>query len=253
MKHTPILTVALLCLVATQLWAQQAAAPQPAPVAPAALTPAAPAFQPPIMVAGGVELYKMEAMKLLVTPTIKESAKRMTDDLVWRERIEMAMSTDSLFYDGLRLVRSRGVITGDNSLDDLTVYRAVKAFSVTPKEAKAWLVASRLMQMGEFKDDGVALTGVEESVLHTSSELFCQLRAKFGFESACRIMPRLSVTLGYAVDRDHEWYRQHRHLCCNDQEFADRDQARKNMEYAGADGMDIYDMHGPVVGHCSEY
>jgi hypothetical protein len=137
----------------------------------------------------GMSRYKLEAARQLVGPQIRANAAVYTSDERISELIATAYGLDSLLYDGVRLVRFRGALVTNDALDDYAIARAVHFFNVTPREAKAWLLASRLLQFQDFKDEGVGVTMLEQEICESANDIYWRLATYFGEEKAIAFLP----------------------------------------------------------------
>ena len=146
----------------------------------------------------GIGCYKTEAIRQLVTPLMEEQAAAWSADPRVRELVTLSRAVDNLVFDGMRLVRIRGVLVDNGPIDDFTVYRTVFYFNVTPAEARAWLLASRLMQMSHFKDNGAALMVMEQDLSDTAVDLALRLKTYFGDNAVFILMPHFAEEWGWA-------------------------------------------------------
>lgn len=172
----------LLGFVAESLWAQQ--------------VPQAQYFRP---FASGASEYKIAALKTLASPHVSLNAAQWTSDERVQELAALAQANDILLYDGLRLVRYRGALVTEGPIDEKAVARAVLSFNVEPQEAQAWLLASRLLQMTGYKDDGAALSALENDLIATGADLYLRLATYVGPQKALSCMPRLARLWGYRL------------------------------------------------------
>jgi len=179
--------VLLFAPFAGSLWAVEM--PVPASTVVAGGTPSSGYYR---VYPSGLSVYKIEAMRALVSPAMRDEAAHYSLDLRVQELICLARALDALTYDGFRLVRIRGALVCDGQIDASAVERTTYYFNVTPAEAYAWLLASRLMQMSHFKDDGVALMAVEGELYDTASDLAARLRTYFGDAGVAYFMPRFT-------------------------------------------------------------
>lgn len=155
-----------------------------------AQVPQAQYFRP---MSAGLSDFKIAAMQELMTPDMMAGVSYMSTDPRIQEMVGLSRALDVLLYDGLRLVRYRGALVTNGAVDQNAVDRAVYYFNVNATEAKAWLVASRLMQVIDFKDDGAALTALEYDLMQTASDLYLRLRTYIGNDAALRCMPRIAA------------------------------------------------------------
>lgn len=175
-----LLIVAMLTPFLPQLWGQEV-----------------PCQQYYIPYESGIARYKIEAVRALASPEMRAEASRWSIDPRVQELIVSAKALDSLVYDGFRLVRTRGVLTTLEAIDQSAVYRTVMYFNVAPHEAYAWLLASRLMQMSQFKNDGVALATIERELMDTALDIQMRLKTYFNTNDVVRLMPRFFEGEGY--------------------------------------------------------
>ena len=150
-----------------------------------------------VQMPSGFSIYKIEAMHQLVTPVTAKEAQAWSRDERVQELIGLAEGVDRLLYDGFRLVRFRGALVTNDAIDAYAIDRAVYYFNVTSSEAKAWLLASRLMQMSKFKDDGAALVAIEQELLNTAGDIYYRLQTYVGQKAALSYMPRMAYGWGF--------------------------------------------------------
>lgn len=140
----------------------------------------------------GASEFKIAALQELVSQDTVAQAAAWSSDARVQELAGLSQAIDILLYDGLRLVRYRGALITEGAIDERAIERAVYFFNVTPQEAKAWLLASRLMQMANFKDDGAALAALEHDLIATAGDLYLRLATYVGPHRALSCMPRLA-------------------------------------------------------------
>jgi hypothetical protein len=138
---------------------------------------------------GGYSRYKLEAVRQLVTPLMRIHAEILTTDPDLQEQAEMALALDRFVFDGLRLVRERGMLVTSGPIDDSAYGRAMIYFGVSLEEAQAWLLASRALQMTGFVP-GVSLPVLETDMLGTAGDLRMRLETYFSPEIVRALMPR---------------------------------------------------------------
>jgi hypothetical protein len=140
---------------------------------------------------GGYSRYKLEAVRQLVTPMMRIEAEILTTDPNLQEQAEMALALDRFVFDGLRLVRERGMLVTSGPIDDSAYGRAMIYFGVNLEEAQAWLMASRALQMSGFVP-GVSLPVLETDMLGTAGDLRMRLETYFPPEVVHSLMPRFA-------------------------------------------------------------
>jgi hypothetical protein len=147
----------------------------------------------------GQARYKLEAIRLTATPAMEQRAVSYSYDPRVQELIIMAQALDSFIFDGLRLVRQRGVLQTPGPIDQAAIDRATVFFNITPTEARAWLLASRAMQLSGYEEEGIALILAERDMIATAQDLLQRLQTYFSAETAIAFMPRLGWIDGQPV------------------------------------------------------
>jgi hypothetical protein len=137
---------------------------------------------------GGYARYKLEAIRQLVTPQMKVTAEVMSADKEVQDEIEIALALEPFVYNGLRLVRMRGMLYTTGDLTEETVGRTMMYYGVTHDEALAWLLASRSMQLTGFKT-GDSLPVLESDIVATAEDLQWHLETYFSKEVIAELMP----------------------------------------------------------------
>ncbi len=140
----------------------------------------------------GIGCYKMEAIRQMITPQMRRDAIAWSNDPRLRELVAMAGALDALMFDGVRLVKERGLLVDTDAIDEFAVCRTVFFFKVNPQQARAWLLASRLIQMEKTRDEVNALALMEVEMSDTAADLALRLRTYFGDKNAMALMPHFA-------------------------------------------------------------
>jgi len=143
----------------------------------------------------GYARYKFEGIRMLVNPQMNAVAARFTADERVAELITTALALDSFIYDGLRLVRLRGLLMHEGAIDEDAVGRAILYFNVNRQEALAWLVTSRLLALTGFQE-GVSVEILESEMIATAEDLHWRLQTYFSTEEVNAFMPHLAWAQG---------------------------------------------------------
>lgn len=142
---------------------------------------------------GGYARYKLEAVRQLVTPQMHATAEALSTDRNVQEVVEMALALDGFVYDGMRLVRTRGLLVTTGEVSEDAIGRTVIYYGVTREEAKAWLLASRAMQVTGYKT-GESLPVLEFDMVATADDLQRRLETYFPEEVVWKLMPNFIWT-----------------------------------------------------------
>lgn len=140
--------------------------------------------------------YKTEAIRQMATPWMNAQASSWSADPRVQEIVVMARGVDILVFDGLRLVRTRGVLEDRGPIDDLAVQRISIYFNVNMSEARAWLIASRLMQIGHYGEHFAFEAQLEQELTNAAGDIALRVETYFGDAGVAALMPRFAVAWG---------------------------------------------------------
>jgi len=147
--------------------------------------------------------FKAEAIRLMETPWMNAQAAAWSADPRVQEIVVAARGVEVLVYDGFRLVRTHGVLDDLGPIDDLAAQRVSFYFGVTMSEARAWLVASRLLQIGRYGSNGALEEQLEQELANAAGDIALRVKTYFGDAGVVKLMPRFAATWGYRVPTCH--------------------------------------------------
>jgi len=141
---------------------------------------------------GGYSRYKLEAIRQLITPDMRIQAAILTKEPRLQEVVEMSMALDRFVFDGMRLVRTRGILLSEGAIDEISIGRTMSYYGVDRDEAHAWLLASRALAMTGFVP-GRSLSVMEVDMSATAADLRLRLETYFPRQIVNELMPHFVV------------------------------------------------------------